>query len=100
MKYPILFALLSFLFMPLLWSQEKPAEEIAHLSINSLDDPTFTKLLTDKMENTQFILLGEQHGLREIGALAKYLYTLAHPLGYNTYCIETDALAAEKISTF
>lgn len=100
MKYSFLLSLISFLFIPFLWSQDQPAETLSHLRINSLDDPQFTQLLMDKMENTQFILLGEQHGVREIGALAKHVYSMAHPLGYNTYCIETDALAAEKISAF
>lgn len=63
-------------------------------SVNELTSEKLTTFLNSKIKNTQFIMLGEQHGIKEVGEITNTLYNLAKPEGYNTLCIETSPFAA------
>lgn len=66
--------------------------------INDLQDKRFKEFTTNKLNNTQFVFIGEQHGIAEVGIFTNALYNLSQPFNYKTLCIETDALAARKIT--
>lgn len=59
-----------------------------------LNSNQLTQFFSNKIENTQFIMLGEQHGIREVGEITNTLYNLAKPKGYNALCIEVSPFAA------
>ena len=87
-----------------LFAQEKPttAELLAEysFSVDDLSDPMLTKLVSSKIEESQFILIGESHGIVEAGVATQYFYELAYPNGFNTLCVETDPLAARIMSEY
>lgn len=64
---------------------------------NALNDEVFTSFMEEQILESQFIFVGEQHGIKEVGEVTNALFDLAHPKGYNTLCIETDALLAQKL---
>lgn len=53
--------------------------------------------LQEALGGKQFLLVGEQHGIVEVGAFTRALYTAAQPQGFNYFCIETDPFIAEKL---
>ena len=68
------------------------------MEFETLDDEILTSWLKPKIEASQFVLVGEQHGILAVGQVTEKLYQMASPHGYHTLCIETDALAACTIS--
>ena len=69
-------------------------------SVPELSDAQFKDFIQPRIAESQFVFLGEQHGIIEVGQATSLLYTLAQPFGYNTLCIETDATAAKTIMSF
>ena len=65
--------------------------------INSLSGKTFTSFIKKQLEETQFVLVGEQHGIKAAGEFTNALFNISKPSGYTALCIETDALLAQKI---
>jgi hypothetical protein len=66
--------------------------------VNELSSEKFGLFFAKKIKNTQFIMLGEQHGIKEVGEITNKLYNLAKPEGYNTLCIETSPFAANILN--
>ena len=54
-------------------------------------------VIKNAIEKSQFLLVGEQHGIKEVAAFTSALFTEAAPLGYKYLCIETDSYIAEKL---
>ncbi|GAB5473308.1 MAG: hypothetical protein Mars2KO_14070 [Maribacter sp.] len=78
------------------------AQNDLHLDENTyqvatLNETVFTSLMEKQILESQFIFVGEQHGIKEVGEIANALFDLAYPKGYTTLCIETDALLAQKL---
>jgi len=46
---------------------------------------------------SQFLLVGEEHGMREVSAFTSALFLEAIPYGYEHLCIETDPHAASSL---
>ncbi|GAB5531904.1 MAG: hypothetical protein Roseis3KO_36810 [Roseivirga sp.] len=67
------------------------------LNISDLNDPKAIELINSKLTNSQFVFVGEQHGIKEAAVVTNILYNLGQAYGYNTLCIETDELAADEI---
>lgn len=67
------------------------------LNVSDLNDPALVKLVNSKLTNSQFVFVGEQHGIKEAAIVTNTLYNLGQTYGYNTLCIETDELAADEI---
>jgi len=67
------------------------------ITTNSLGDSSLTEFIRSIIAPGQFVMVGEQHGLKEIGEITSLIYRIAQPLGYNYLCIETDAVAAYQI---
>lgn len=63
-------------------------------SVNDLNSKQFSSFFSEKVKNTQFIMLGEEHGIQEVGHITNTLYNIAKPEGYTTLCIETSPFAA------
>lgn len=57
------------------------------------------KLLGAAIRNHQFILIGEQHGIVEVGQFTKVLFDEASTVGFNYLAIETDPFIAEKLES-
>jgi len=53
--------------------------------------------LQEALKGKQFLLVGEQHGIVEVGAFTQALYIAAQPQGFNYFCIETDPFIAQKL---
>lgn len=78
------------------------AQNDLHLDENihqfdALNEPGFTAFINEQIQETQFVFVGEQHGIKEVGELTHTLFRMLHPQGYNTLCIETDAVLAKKL---
>jgi len=54
-------------------------------------------LIQQAIEESQFLLVGEQHGIREVSEFTSALFSEATPYGYEHLCIETDPHAASKL---
>ncbi|MCE7994776.1 MAG: hypothetical protein HEP71_22565 [Roseivirga sp.] len=67
------------------------------LNIDDLNDPAFVQLMKNKLTNSQFVFVGEQHGIKEAAVVTNSFYNLGQAFGYNTLCIETDELAADQV---
>lgn len=81
-------------------AQETNILEEYTLKTEKINDETLTKYLLPKIEQSQFILLGESHGIMEVGEITNHLYQLSKPFDFNTLCIETDPLVARVITDF
>ncbi len=79
-------------------AQDDPLFADQTLTVDNLDDPSLANFLRPHMENSQFIMVGEQHFIQEVGMVTKTVYELAEGFGYHTLCIENDALMAAQIS--
>ncbi len=96
MKYYMLtFLSLIFLFQIEGQSELKITEN--SFQINDLNEKIFEEFTIQKLKHTQFVFIGEQHGIEEVGMFTNKIYNLAQPFNYQTLCLETDALAANKI---
>lgn len=80
-------------------AQDKVSLSNYSFQVDDLTDDKFVSLTKQRLENSQFVFVGEQHGIKEVGHFTNAIYDIAQPFGYRTLCIETDAVAAEKIST-
>lgn len=69
-------------------------------SVPELSDTQFKDFIQPRIQESQFVFLGEQHGIVEVGQATSTLYSLGTPFGYKTLCIETDATAAKTITSF
>ncbi len=69
-------------------------------SVPELSDTQFKNFIQPRIQESQFVFLGEQHGIIEVGEATNILYTLGQPFGYHTLCIETDAIAAKTITSY
>ena len=65
--------------------------------IDKLSEEKFITFAKKELENSQFVFVGEQHGIKEVGAFTNFLFDQAQSYEYKTLCIETDAIAAKKI---
>lgn len=54
-------------------------------------------IIREAIKNSQFLLVGEQHGIREVSTFTNALFVEARPEGFNYLCIETDPYMAAKI---
>ncbi len=68
-------------------------------TVTKLSSEKLQTFLKNKIEGSQFIMLGEQHGIKEVGEITNELYNIGLEYGYNTLCIETDPIAAKTIET-
>jgi len=66
--------------------------------VDGLDDDLFVTFTRQKLENSQFVFIGEQHGILAAGVFTDAMYVLGQPYGYSTLCIETDDIIAQKIA--
>lgn len=67
---------------------------------NDFEETAITQYLNDRISSSQFILLGETHGIVEVGEITNSLYNMSQPFGFNTLVIETDPLAASMLTGF
>ncbi|MEM8509138.1 MAG: hypothetical protein AAF717_15000 [Bacteroidota bacterium] len=86
-----------FLFVHLVVAQTDTMLNDHIFQVDTLEDQRFVAFIAQVSQNSQFILIGEQHGIKEVGGFTNAVFDLVHKNGFNTLCIETDALAAEKI---
>lgn len=69
------------------------------ISFNDLQSNNAQNFFKEKVKGTQFIMLGEQHGIQEVGQLTNMLFGLAKNDGYNTLCVETSPFAAKILNS-
>lgn len=100
----VLITLFFFVFsLNLLSSQDSLlVETIRQHSYNlSVEEQAFVgegaAVLQEAMQAKQFLLVGEQHGIVEVGAFTAALLKAARPLGFDYFCIETDPFIAKKL---
>ncbi|MEM9363208.1 MAG: hypothetical protein AAGA43_11260 [Bacteroidota bacterium] len=86
-----------FLFAKLTIAQTDTSLQDQIFQVATLEDTRFVEFIDTISENNQFILIGEQHGIKEVGTFTNTIFDLVHKDGFTTLCIETDALAAQKI---
>ncbi|MEO0469739.1 MAG: hypothetical protein AAF206_08975 [Bacteroidota bacterium] len=55
-------------------------------------------MLQEAIAESQFVLIGEQHGIREVGAFTHGVWTMAHPEGYRYMVLETDPFVTPVLS--
>ena len=94
MKYLFLPVLL---FSNLLLAQTDSLLKEHIFEIDALTEKQFVDFIDMVSPNNQFILIGEQHGIKEVGAFTNVVYDLVYKDGFNTLCIETDGLVAQQI---
>ena len=68
-------------------------------TMGSLEDGRFTELMNQKLENSRFVFVGEQHGIKSAATVTNQVYQLGQAFGYNTLCVETDDLVAQKLKS-
>lgn len=69
-------------------------------TITTFEDAKFKDVLQPKLQNSQFVLVGEQHGIAEVGEFTNHIFKACSELGYKNLCIETDPIVASNIETF
>lgn len=99
MRKSILFLCL-FINSAFLIAQEAPSLKNHSFTSSNLKEGSFKDLVLPKIAKSQFVFLGEHHGIVEVGEITNLLYQWANPYGYKTLCIETDDVAAQKIQDF
>ncbi|NIP61807.1 MAG: hypothetical protein GWN01_14990 [Nitrosopumilaceae archaeon] len=70
---------------------------LENLDITDSDRDSF---FLERILTSQFVLIGELHGIQEVGQLTDYIFGLARTVGYDYFCIETDSLAASYLEGF
>jgi hypothetical protein len=68
-------------------------------SVNSLEDDRLTELLKVELQNSRFVFVGEQHGIKSAATVTARIYELGKANGYNVLCVETDDLVAQKLKS-
>ncbi len=99
MKYRFL-TLLIYLSSLSLFAQNIELIQKHSFSVPELSDTQFKDFMQPRIQESQFVFLGEQHGIVEVGQATSMLYSLGNPFEYKTLCIETDATAAKTITSF
>ncbi len=99
MKFRILTVLISLSSLSL-FAQDIELIKKHSFSVSELSDTQFRDFIQPRIQESQFVFLGEQHGIVEVGEATRILYTLGQPFGYDVLCIETDATAAKTITSF
>ena len=56
-----------------------------------------TDLLMDAVKTSQFILIGEQHGIQEIGQFTRHIYSVAQEQDYRHLALEVSPFMAENL---
>ena len=69
------------------------------IQLDDLEGQQFRSFMEDRLQNSQFVFIGEQHGIKEAGVFTNVVYNLGQPFNYKTLCIETDAIAAAKLKS-
>ncbi|NAS31097.1 hypothetical protein GTQ40_08960 [Flavobacteriaceae bacterium R38] len=88
-----------FIFITSYLAAQKSPDLTAHsFEVDDLKEERFVSFTKKQLENSQFALVGEQHGIKEAGIFTNAIFNLAQDYGYKNLCIETDALAAKKIA--
>ncbi len=69
----------------------------------NIDDNQFigtgAEVLESAINGTQFIMIGEQHGIVEVGQVAEMLFKAAKPYGYQYMALEVSPFIADKIQS-
>ena len=79
---------------------QKANEPATHsFTVNSLEDEKLHNLIIQKLENSRFVFVGEQHGIKSAATVTSLFYRLGQAQGYNTLCVETDDLNAQKLKS-
>lgn len=99
MKYSFLTLLIGLSSLSL-FAQNLELIQKHSFSVPELSDTQFKDFIKPRIQESQFVFLGEQHGIIEVGEATSILYTLGNPFGYKTLCIETDPTAAKTMTTF
>ncbi len=100
MKKAAFYSLIIFLGLSTSLSAQNTPNLADHvLNVSDLNDPELLKLVNSKLTNSQFVFVGEQHGIKEAAVVTNVFYNMGQAFGYNTLCIETDELAANQIRT-
>lgn len=58
------------------------------------------ELLLREAADSQFILVGEPHGIADVPEFVSALFTLIHPAGFDHIAVETGPLTAARMETF
>ncbi len=98
MKNILYSALLLFGFVVLSNAQTEPDLNKYMFQVNDLTEEKFIVFTKELLNNSQFVFIGEQHGIKEVGEFTNQLFNLGQEFNYKALCIETDAVAARKIS--
>ncbi|AWX45015.1 hypothetical protein HME9304_02023 [Flagellimonas maritima] len=95
MKYLMIF----FLMIPLFLTAQKELHLAENsFQVDSFTERTFEDFVEKVIPESQFIFIGEQHGIQEAGIFTNIIFNWVNPLGFETLCIETDAILAEKLA--
>lgn len=103
MTRPVITVLFLFSLLNLLSSQDSllTATIRQHTYSLSVQEKTFqgdgATVLLEAMKAKQFLLVGEQHGIVEVGTFTAALLHAARPLGFQYFCFETDPFIAKKL---
>lgn len=81
-----------------------PADRIAaarsRITVSSTLGGPGAALLIRTAQNARYVMLGEDHGTREIARLADAMDATLQPFGYDTIAVETGPLATEQLQHF
>lgn len=86
------------LFTVSIFAQETTDLSAFYFEVDQLSEKSFTDIAKNKLENSQFVLVGEQHGIQEVAKVTDVFYQLGQPEGYRYLCVETDPLAARFLT--
>ncbi|GAB5554142.1 MAG: hypothetical protein Sapg2KO_37330 [Saprospiraceae bacterium] len=81
-----------------LFAQETTDWSDFYFEVDDLNEKAFVDLAKDKLKNSQFVMVGEQHGIQEVAKVTDVFYQLGQPEGYRYLCVETDPLAARFLT--
>lgn len=96
----LLFAIIYILISQQAYAQEVKTKNSFGIVTDSLNNHELKEFISSKIASSQFLMIGEQHGIKEVGEITSWIYTLAQAYGFKHLCIETDAIAAMQITNF
>ncbi len=70
------------------------------IQVESLEDAAFKSFMDKRLDNTQFVFVGEQHGIKEVGQFTNAVYNYAQAFDYKTLCVETDGVMANHLKSW
>jgi hypothetical protein len=101
-KIPVLFSLL-FSISTFLRAQDSLiiatiSENIHTVQFNGgqLTGPG-VKILQQVVDDNQFVMIGEMHGIREVGDFSEALFNMGKKVGFKYFSVETDPWVADKL---